>query len=201
MKLFGALTSPYTRKTRLVLLEKSIPHEFIIAPPREADSPVPGLNPLARIPVLALDNGNCIFDSVVITEYADTLNDTPILIPRNDAEARMRVRRWEALADGLADAAVAVRYELVRPPEKQDADTIARNNHTLTRALAHVAAQLGNREWCEGNALSLADLALTSALVYIDLRQTDRDWRGAHPNLATWFARMNEKKSVQATLK
>ena len=201
MKLFGTSTSPYTRKVRLVLLEKSIQHEFVTAPPREANSPVHGINPLARIPALVLDDGNCIFDSVVITEYADTLNDTPILIPRNDALARMRVRRWEALADGIADAAVLVRYEVTRPPEKQDAETITRNNNTITRALAHTAELLGNREWCEGGAMTLADLALAGTLTYLDLRQTDRNWRGAHPNLAAWFARMSGRASVKETLK
>lgn len=201
MKLLGAQTSPYTRKARLVLLEKSLPHEYVIDPPREPGSTVPGVNPLGRIPALILDDGSCIFDSAVIAEYADTLNDAPILIPRGDAVARMRVRRWEALADGIADSAVLVRYEVIRPPEKRDADTVARNNNAITRALAHAAGQLGEREWLEGSALTLADLALTAALVYLDLRQAERDWRGAHPNLAKWFARMNERTSVKETLK
>ncbi len=200
MKLLGTNTSPYVRKARLVLLEKHIPHTYLIDPPREPGSQVARANPLGRIPALLLDDDTCVFDSPVIAEYADSLNDTPILIPRNDALARMRVKRWEALADGIIDSAVVVRIETMRPTDKQDADIIRRHNDAITRALAYAAAQLGQRKWCEGVAITLADLALACALVYMDLRQTGRDWRGAHPDLAAWFARMNKRESVRATL-
>jgi glutathione S-transferase len=200
MKLIGSNTSPYVRKARLVLLEKNITHTYVLDPPSEPNSQITRYNPLGRIPALILDDGSCVFDSTVITEYADTLNDTPILIPRHDALARMRVRRGEALADGIMDSAVVVRMESLRPADKREQATLDLHNGAITRALAHAAEQLGQREWCEGNAISLADLALTSALIYLDLRQPDRDWRSAHPNLAAWFNRLNTRRSVQAAL-
>ncbi len=200
MKLLGTNTSPYVRKARLVLLEKNITHDYVVDPPREPGSIVARVNPLGRIPALILDDETCVFDSPVIAEYADSLNDSPILIPRNDARARMRVKRWEALADGIMDSAVAVRTESTRPAEKQEAGNISRNNNAITRALAYAADQLGTREWCEGASITLADLALVSALVYLDLRQAERDWRSSHPNLAAWFARMGGRASVRATL-
>ncbi len=200
MKLLGTLNSPYARKARLVLLEKNIPHEFLVDAPREPGSQVARVNPLGRIPALILDDETCVFDSPVIAEYADTLNDTPILIPRFDALARMRVKRWEALADGIMDSAVVVRGERIRPAEKQEADNIVRHNDAITRALSFISDLLGQREWCEGSAVSLADLALVSALVYLDLRQAERDWRGAHPNLAAWFARISKRSSVRTSL-
>jgi glutathione S-transferase len=155
---------------------------------------------LGRIPALILDDGTCVFDSTVIAEYADTLNDTPILIPRNDALARMRVRRGEALADGIMDSAIVVRMELIRPAEKQDQGNIDLHYRAITRTLEHIAGQLGQREWCIGNSITLADLALVAALVYLDLRQPERDWRGVHPNLAAWFKRMSVRPGVQASL-
>ncbi len=200
MKLLGTNTSPYVRKVRLVLLEKNIPHDYVVDPPREPGSLVSRANPLGRIPALILDDETCVFDSPVIAEYADSLNDSPILIPRNDARARMRVKRWEALADGIMDSAVAVRTESTRPAEKQEPGNINRHNNAITRALAYASDQLGARDWCEGASITLADLALVSTLLYLDLRQTERDWRGAHPNLATWFARMSGRASVRASL-
>jgi len=200
MKLLGTLNSPYARKARLVLLEKNIPHEFLVDAPREPGSQVARVNPLGRIPALILDDETCVFDSPVIAEYADTLNETPILIPRNDALARMRVKRWEALADGIMDSAVVVRGERIRAAEKQEADNMVRHNDAITRALSFISGLLGQREWCEGSTVSLADLALVSALVYLDLRQAERDWRGAHPNLAAWFARISERPSVRTSL-
>ena len=200
MKLLGTNTSPYVRKARLVLLEKNIPHTYLVDAPREPGSQVARANPLGRIPALILDDETCVFDSPVIAEYADTLNDTPILIPRANALERMRVKRWEALADGIMDSAVVVRNETIRAADKQDPDTIARHNDAIGRALAHAAGQLGERAWCEGDALTLADLALVSALIYLNLRQAERDWRGAHPNLAAWFERVSQRASVRASL-
>ena len=200
MKLLGTHTSPYVRKARLVLLEKNLPHDYVVDPPREPGSQVARVNPLGRIPALILADETCVFDSPVIAEYVDTLNDNPILIPRNDAKARMRVRRWEALADGIADSAVVVRTEVIRPADKQDADIINRHNNAISRALVYAAESLGTREWCEGDAITLADLALVSALVYLDLRQAERDWRSTHPNLAAWFARMGKRSSVRTAM-
>ena len=200
MKLLGTNTSPYVRKARLVLLEKNIPHDYLIDPPREPGSSVARVNPLGRIPALVLDDETCVFDSSVITEYVDTLNDSPILIPRHDAMARMRIRRWEALADGIADSAVVVRNEVIRSPEKQDVESINRHNNAITRALDYAAELLGANEWCEGTSISLADLALASAVIYLDLRQAERDWRGAHSNLNAWFDRMSQRASVRATM-
>jgi len=200
MKLLGTNTSPYTRKVRLVLLEKNIPHEYLVDAPREPGSLAARANPLGRIPALILDDETCVFDSPVIAEFADTLNNTLILIPRSDAQARMRVRRWEALADGIMDSALVVRSERIRPEDKQEAGNIARHNDAITRALAHAAGQLGQREWCEGTSITLADLALVSALVYLDLRQSERDWRGAHPNLSAWYARIETRPSLRVTL-
>jgi len=200
MKLLGTNTSPYVRKVRLVLLEKNIAHSYLVDAPREAGSQVALANPLARIPALILDDQTCVFDSPVIVEYADSLNDTPILIPRDNALQRMRIKRWEALADGVMDSAVLVRNEMLRDADKQDAASIARQNLAITRALSFMSEQLGEQNYCAGAAISLADLALVSALIYLDLRQAERDWRGAHPNLAAWFTRMQQRTSVRTSL-
>jgi len=200
MKLLGSDTSPYTRKARIFLLEKGLPHDYVVAPPREPGSPVPRCNPLGRIPTLLLDDGTAVFDSPVICEYLDTLGEGAPLIPRGDALARMRVRRWEALADGIMDSAVVMRVESLRPAEKQDPATFTLHGAAIARALAQAAAALEDRAWLEGGALTLGDLALVSALLYLDLRQADLDWRGAHPALARWCARMIERPSVKATL-
>jgi len=200
MKLLGTSTSPYTRKARLVALEKGLPCAFVVDPPREPGSQVPRSNPLGRVPTLLLDDRTAVFDSPVICEYLDSLRGDPVLVPRSDPAARMRVRRWEALADGIMDSAVAVRLESLRPADRQDEATLALHGNAVTRALALAADQLGGRAWCEGDSLSLADLALVSALLYLDLRQPERDWRTHHPNLAAWAARMCTRASVKATM-
>lgn len=69
MKLFIATPSPFARKARVTLLEKQIPHEIVIDNPWQPASQVKGLNPLAKIPTLVLDDGRVIHDSKVIFEY------------------------------------------------------------------------------------------------------------------------------------
>lgn len=196
MKLLGTHTSPYVRKARLILLEKNIPHEYVIDPPSEPGSLVLQVNPLGRIPALILDDGFCVFDSSVIADYADTLNDAPVLIPRNDPLARLRVKRWEALADGIMDSAIVVRNESLRAEDKQSQAVLDMHNLAVTHALDYAAQLLGECEWCEGDAITLADLALVSALLYLDLRQAARDWRSAHANLAVWLSRISARPSV-----
>lgn len=200
MKLLGTPTSPYVRKVRLMLLEKNIPHEYLIDPPREPGSLVVRVNPLGRIPALILDDETCVFDSPVIAEYVDTLNDNPVLIPRDNALARMRVKRWEALADGIMDSAIAVRNERIRPEEKQEPGNITLHNNAISRALDFAETALGTQHWVNGDSLSLGDLALFSTLVYLDLRQPERLWRDAHPALTRWFdcvaARPSGKQSL-----
>lgn len=200
MKLLGTPTSPYVRKVQLVLLEKNIPHEYLIDPPREPGSLVLRVNPLGRIPALILDDETCVFDSPVIAEYADSLNDNPILIPRDNALARMRVKRWEALADGIMDSAIAVRNERIRPEEKQEPGNITLHNKAIDRALDFASINLGNDTWTNGETISLGDLALFSTLVYLDLRQPERDWRTPHPNLAFLFDRIAERPSAKISL-
>ena len=200
MKLLGTPTSPYVRKVRLMLLEKNIPHEYLIDPPREPGSLVVRVNPLGRIPALILDDETCVFDSPVIAEYVDTLNDDPILIPRDNALARMRVKRWEALADGIMDSAIAVRNERIRPEEKQEPGNITLHNNAISRALDFASISLGNDAWVNGKEISLGDLALFSTLVYLDLRQPERDWRSPHPNLAYLFDQLAQRPSGKQSL-
>ena len=200
MKLLGTPTSPYVRKVRLMLLEKNIPHEYLIDPPREPGSLVVRVNPLGRIPALILDDETCVFDSPVIAEYVDTLNDNPMLIPRDDALARMRVKRWEALADGIMDSAIAVRNERLRPEEKQEPGNITLHNKAIDRALDLASINLVNNTWVNGEKISLGDLALFSTLVYLDLRQPERDWRAAHPLLLAWYRRVAERPSAKISL-
>lgn len=200
MKLLGTPTSPYVRKVRLMLLEKNIAHEYLIDPPREPGSLVARVNPLGRIPALVLDDDTCVFDSPVIAEYVDSLNDSPILIPRDNALARMRVKRWEGLADGIMDSALAVRNERLRPEEKQEPANITLHNNAISRALQFAEEELGNHSWVNGDAVSLGDFALFSTLVYLDLRQPERDWRTAHPSLLAWYSRVAERPSAKISL-
>jgi glutathione S-transferase len=112
----------------------------------------------------------------------------------------MRIKRWEALADGIVDSAVVVRTERIRPDEKQEPDIITRHNDSISRALSFAADLLGQNRWCEGRTITLADFSLASALIYLDLRQPERNWRKIHPNLTIWFSSIGEIASIKQSM-
>src|SRR4051794_23582205 len=105
MKLIGTLASPFVRKVRIVLAEKKIDYELDIHDPWNRESALAQLNPLSQVPVLILDDGTALYDSRVIVEFLDSASPLGRLIPA-DRSARIDVRRWEALADGVLDAGV-----------------------------------------------------------------------------------------------
>lgn len=200
MKLYGTPGSPYVRKVRIVLEEKRIPHEYVIERPSVPGSKVPQLNPLGKIPVLQLDDGRVIYDSVVIVEYLDGLIAGRKLIPE-PLDARIEVKRWEALGDGIAEATVNINHEYREPPEKQRSPMwFAKQRAKIDRGLAAAAHDLGKDDYCYGNRFSLADVAIGYALGYLDYALAEVDWRKAHPTLAALFARLSERPSFTSTV-
>lgn len=199
MKLIGSYTSPYVRKTRVVLAEKKIDYEFVIDSPWLADNGVENLNPLGKIPVLVLDDDSTLFDSRVIVEYLDGVTPNNKLIASSGRE-RALIKRWEALADGLIDAAVAVLLESRRPDGERSPSWMTRQRDKIDRALGVLGADLGENVWCHGNAISLADVACGCALGYLDFRFPDIDWRGAHPNLERLLDKLMQRASFQDTV-
>ena len=199
MKLIGAYSSPYVRKTRIVMAEKKIDYEFMVESPWDAASRVPEYNPLGKVPVLVMEDGGAVFDSRVIVEYIDTVNPVNKLIPAS-GRARVEVRCWEALADGICDAAIAVRLEAGRPKNQQSADWIKRHLAKVDQGLAAAARGLGDKPWCSGNAFSLADIATGVALGYLDFRFPQIDWRKQFPNLAKLADKLAARSSFSETL-
>ena len=198
MKLYGSLTSPYVRKVRIVLKEKGLAHDLIVEGPADAAGNVVRLNPLRAIPVLERDDGEILFDSLMICEYLDSLNDKPRLYPVS-GEARWQALRWQALGQGMLEATVARMLEGRKPAEKQDASVIAKHAARIAAALAFAAARVPANGFLSGNSIGIADIALGTALGYLDLRYV-HDWRGQHPKLANWFSPIGQRASFVETL-
>ena len=198
MKLIGSHTSPFVRKVRIVLAEKKIEYDFVIDSPWLESSKVSNINPLGKIPALVLDDDTPLFDSRVIVEYIDSVTPNNKLIPAPSRE-RTEVKRCEALADGICDAAAAVFLEAKRPPAQQSADWIARQRDKITRGLEFLAEELGEKPFCMGTHLSLADIAVGTALGYLSFRFADIDWQAAHPNLGRLYTKLMQRPSLADT--
>ena len=199
MKLIGSNASPYVRKVRIVMAEKKIDFEHVLENPWATDTKVPESNPLGKIPCLVMEDGGAVFDSRVIVEYLDTINPVNKLIPAS-GRARVEVRCWEALADGMCDAAILARLESQRPKGQQSPDWIKRQMGKVEQGLAAAARGLGDKPWCAGNTYTLADIATGVALGYLDFRFPQIEWRKAYPNLAKLADKLAARPSFTDTV-
>ena len=202
MKLIGAITSPYVRKVRIVMAEKKLDYKFVTEDVWSATTQLTATNPLGKVPCLVMEGGEALFDSRVIVEYLDTLSPVGKLIPATGRE-RAEVKTWEALADGLLDAAILARLEATWPGRKDSERSpawIERQMKKIHDSLAAMERALAQRPYCVGNHLSLADIAVGSALGYLDFRFAQIDWRSTHPQLGALQERLMQRQSFKDTV-
>lgn len=196
MKLIASLTSPFARKVRIVAAEKHIDYDLVVDVPWEANTRVPQYNPLGKVPVWVMEDGKTLFDSRVIVEYLDSVSPVGHLLPR-EPRPRILVKRWEALADGICDAAATVFLERKRPPEQQSQDWIQRQMSKITAGLEVMSEDLGDQEWCTGEFFNLSDIATGCALGYLQFRFPELEWRRQHPNLSALHERLMQRPAFR----
>ncbi|MEH3085671.1 MAG: glutathione S-transferase N-terminal domain-containing protein [Xylophilus ampelinus] len=201
MKLIGSAASPYVRKVRVVLAEKKLEAPLAMEQVWSADTAIARYNPLGKVPCLLLEGGEAIYDSRVIVEYLDTLSPVGKLIPASGRE-RAEIKTWEALADGVLDAAVLIRLESAfegRSEAQRSPAWVARQQAKVDRGLDALAHGLGDKPYCAGIHLTLADLAVGCALLWLDYRFPDLGWRARHANLARLADKLAARQSFVDT--
>ena len=201
MKLIGSLTSPYVRKVRIVMAEKKLDFQLELEDVWGNDKILKS-NPLGKVPCLVLSGGEAVFDSRVIVEYLDTRSPVSRLIPEGSRE-RTEVRTWEALADGLIDAAILARLEQTWPgrtAEQRSQAWVDRQMGKIDACIGAISTGLADKPWCSGIHLSLADIAVGCALGYLDFRFPAVAWREPHANLAKLADKLFARQSFIDTL-
>ncbi len=200
MKLIGSVTSPYVRKVRVVLAEKKLDYVFELENVWSPETKIMASNPLGKVPCLVMEDGSSMYDSRVIAEYLDTLTPVCKLLPANSRD-RANVKVWEALADGVGDAAVLAFLERTqRPAELQSQAWIERQMGKVRNGLQVMSDNLGEQPFCMGIHYTLADVAVGCVLGWLLLRFPAIDWRGEHPNLARLFDKLSERPSFKDTV-
>jgi glutathione S-transferase len=197
MKLIGSLTSPYVCKVRIVLAEKKLDYTFVSEDVWSANTVIGQSNPLGKVPCLIMDGHEAVFDSRVIVEYLDTLSPVGKLIPSGGRE-RAAVKTWEALADGVMDAAILARMESIWPA-RTDAQRcqawIDRQMGKVDASLRAMSEALQDKPFCSGMHMSLSDIAVGCALGYLDFRYGQINWRAAYPNLHKLYDKLSQRQS------
>lgn len=196
MKLLYSPFSPFARKVRILAAELGLQDRIEVVPTSTED-PASGLsahNPLNKIPVLETEIGP-LYDSPVICEYLDSLQDGPKLFPA-PGPARWRALCWQALADGIEDAALLIRYEMtLRPAERQHEPYVERQLAKIRRGLDRMEADAAELD----GPLTIGAIAAAAALGYLDLRFADLGWRQDRPRLAAWHAAFAQRPSYATT--
>ena len=191
MKLIGSPASPYARKVRVVMAEKKLDYQYVIEDVWALETSITESNPLGKVPCLVMEGGEAVFDSRVIVEYLDTLSPVGKLIPAQGRE-RAEVKTWEALADGLMDAALLARMEGIfsgRTEAQRSQSWIDRQMNKINAVLKAMSTGLADKPYCSGVHFSLSDVAVGCALGYLDFRFPQITWRETYPNLH----KLNEK--------
>lgn len=197
MKLIGSLTSPFVRKVRVLLAEKGLDFELVQENVMSPDSTVPDYNPLRKVPVMATDEGENLYDSSVITEYVDGLC-APHFIPPDGLE-RALVRRDEALGNGIADAGVLIFYERKRDAALRDEAWMARQRQKIDSGIGELGWRLSGSPYVSGESFTLGDISCACALLWIEFRLPEIRWRADNPAVAEWVARIEARESFKAT--
>lgn len=197
MKLYGSHFSPYARKARVLILEKKIDCQYVADDPWAADTGIPAMNPLGKVPVLEIAPGNYLFESPLVVHYLDHLGGKPL--PPTDAAGYWQSQWWQALGNGMIDATIARILESRRPADKQMPEKMQREEARIARAFVTASKAFHDGEFLVGRQFGLADLVFGVALQYIDIRYP-HDWRAAHPALAKWAAGITARKSFIETM-
>jgi glutathione S-transferase len=198
MKLVGSKTSPYVRKARVILAEKQVAFEWIPENVWDAATRIGDFNPLGKVPALVTDGGDYLYDSPVIAEYLDSMGGGIRFLPAGGIE-RVRVRRDEALGDGITDAGITVFLERKREAARQDPAWIARQLGKMEAGMAALARELGAKAYLGGETMNLGDVACGCALFWSEFRLPELGFRAKHPTLEAWAKRLEARPSFTST--
>ncbi len=197
MKLYHGGLSPFTRKVMVAIHEKKLLDriEIVAAPvgPTDPNLNLMKVNPLGKIPALLLDDGRAVFDSPVICEYLDDLDNAPTLFPVSKTE-RLNALCLNALCDGILDAGITARIESIRPTDKWD-----KWSETQLLKIKHALDALETTFAPSSTAVTIGEIAAGCALGWIDFRMPQLNWREQRPQLAAWFATFSQRPSMLAT--
>lgn len=198
MRLYHAPASPFVRKVMVLLHEVDATDRVALVAasghPLDPGTLPVDRNPLGKIPALERPDGPTLYDSRVITRYLDDLLQAKLYPAAPHLWDTLTI---EATGDGIAEAAVLMRYEMhVRPEAARSSDWVDGQWQKIARALAAL-----EERWLShlSGPLDMGQIAVGCALGYLEFRHADRTWRADHPLLAAWYDRFDQRPAMRAT--
>jgi glutathione S-transferase len=197
MKLLYQTHSPYARKVLVFAHEAGLARQLDVVhqetSPTARNEQVFAENPLGKVPVLIRVGAPPLFDSDVICAYLDTLHAGRKLIPP-EGEARWRALRVQAVAQGLAEAGIAVRWETVRRPRELRYPPLA---------AGYTQKLICGYDWLERELdvdapPHVGHIAIGTVLSWLEFRELP-GFRPDRPRLTQWFDDFATRGSMLAT--
>lgn len=196
MKLLSQSHSPYARKVLVLIHELSLQHiaiEHHETSPTTYNADIFSVNPMGQVPVLITDDGQKIFDSEVICDFLCTVHKAEQILPREPIE-RAGVLREQAIASGMCEAGIAVRWETERRPTELRYPKL-KDGQILKLKSSY--AFLESNANLDDN-LTLGSIALACALDWLAFRKLDV-YAENTPRLFAWLDHMRLRPSMKAT--
>ncbi|MCX7141944.1 MAG: glutathione S-transferase family protein [Proteobacteria bacterium] len=204
MRLFTTPASPWVRRCVVAIMELGLESKVEFVPTRwphtwatktvAFDPAFLDATPVGRIPALVTDEGLRLTDSGAICDYLNAELGGYKLMPASGA-ARWRMQSVIAIANGLVEAQISRRAELLRDAREGSGDFIEKMRQREQRCFMALEPAVAGF----GTGVDLAQIAAATACGYADFRYPAEDWRGASPGLAHWFAQFSERPSMRAT--
>jgi len=196
LKLHWSSRSPYVRKVMICVYELGLAdrieriHSVVSISKPNLD--VMRDNALGKIPTLILDDGQILYDSIVICEYLDNLHSGTLFPPHG--EARWTALRRHALGNGMLDTLLLWRSELAKPAVRQTPEWLTTFALKIRNALDVIEADADN---LARSPFGIGHIGIGAALAYLDFRFADLGWRNGHPRGAAWMEKFSQRESVQ----
>jgi glutathione S-transferase len=199
MKLYYSAASPYVRKVMVTAIEAGIDGRIEPVPiavmPIKPNAEIAKDNPLMKVPTLVTDDGQVLYDSRVICEYLDSQHAGVRLLPASGPD-RWRALRWQAMADGITDAGLLCRYEVVtRAEDKRSAEWTAGQLTKVNQGLDMAE----NDSALLSGPINLGQIALACGIGWLEFRNVAGDIRKTRPKLFQWYEAFCRRPSMQAT--
>ena len=204
MILIGRHLSPFVRRVATTLEHYGIEYEH--RPLRaggDDQDVIRQSNPLGRVPVLVLDDGDVLSDSTLILDYLDTLAPPDArLAPNGDTGDRFRFRNALSVATGAAEKSIAVYSELARPEDRRHAPAVDNASRQTRDGLAWLEARVKG-PWMWGETMTHLDVSTVCYWDFIRIGVPDLFATLDCPRIAGIAARAGEldafRKTVPAT--
>ncbi|KAI1620605.1 glutathione S-transferase domain-containing protein [Exophiala viscosa] len=205
LKLISATPSPYARKVRIALAEKSIPFELVTEVPWDKTTQTPQYNPLEKLPVLidteAKDpEDGSVYESHFILDWIEYKYRAPeyVSLTPDTRDGELFAKKVQVIADGVCDACVLMFFEKQRSSPSEE--WTSRQRRKVDGGLKQLAKWAGDKEFLLDDKFTMADVAAGCVLGYLRVRFAEHPWQETYPNLKRYSDGLEARKSFKDTV-